>query len=88
MIELTYNKPIQVNLFFHADSDWYLKGSPWISVKKTPPVDKLILLQYEDGGIETMDFGHYTGSHYLTKDGQVVDEHVIAWVEVEFGIKQ
>ena len=24
---------------------------------------------------------------FYTKDGQVVDEHVIAWVKVEFGIK-
>lgn len=29
-----------------------------------------------------MDFGHYTGSHYLTKDGQVVDEHVIHYMPI------
>lgn len=67
----------------------YYEKIMWTSIDKTPPVDKPLLLRYGGGGMNRrMDFGHYTGSHYLTKDGQIVDEHVIAWVEVEFGIKQ
>lgn len=65
---------------FKAGAEWQSKQSPWISVNQYPPMDKPLLLKYGDGGIDDMDLGFYTGLHYLTKDGQEVDKHVIEWM--------
>ena len=65
---------------FIQGAEWHAKQSPWISVNQYPPMDKLLLLKYGDGGIDDMDLGFYTGLHYLTKDGQEVDKHVIEWM--------
>lgn len=75
---------MEVQLKIHVGSDWYPGQSPWISAKEIPPMDKPLLLKYGDGGIDDMDFGYYTGLHYFTKNGQIVDEHVIEWMEVSF----
>lgn len=65
---------------FIQGAEWQSKQSPWISVNQYPPMDKPLLLKYGDGGIDDMDLGFYTGLHYLTKDGQEVDKHVIEWM--------
>lgn len=65
---------------FVSGAEWHAKQSPWISVNQYPPMDKPLLLKYGDGGIDDMDLGFYTGLHYLTKDGQEVDKHVIEWM--------
>jgi hypothetical protein len=65
---------------FKAGAEWQSKQYPWISVNQYPPMDKPLLLKYGDGGIDDMDLGFYTGLHYLTKDGQEVDKHVIEWM--------
>ena len=65
---------------FKAGAEWQSKQSPWISVNQYPPMDKPLLLKYGDGGIDDMDLGFYTELHYLTKDGQEVDKHVIEWM--------
>lgn len=65
---------------FKAGAEWQSKQSPWISVNQYPPMDNPLLLKYGDGGIDDMDLGFYTGLHYLTKDGQEVDKHVIEWM--------
>ena len=65
---------------FIQGAEWQSKQSPWISVNQYPPMDKPLLLKYGDGGIDDMDLGFYTGLHYLTKDGQEVDKHVVEWM--------
>lgn len=83
-LEIPDDQPMEVQLKIHVGSDWYPGQSPWISAKEIPPMDKPLLLKYGDGGIDDMDFGYYTGLHYFTKNGQIVDEHVIEWMEVSF----
>ena len=65
---------------FIKGAEWQSNQSPWISVNQYPPMAKPLLLKYGDGGIDDMDLGFYTGLHYLTKDGQEVDKHVIEWM--------
>lgn len=74
--ELVYQRQAMLNMF-KKGAEWRAKQSPWISVNQYPPMDKPLLLKYGDGGIDDMDLGFYTGLHYLTKDGQEVDKHVI-----------
>lgn len=73
---LVYDRNAMLNMF-RKGAEWQAKQSPWISVNQYPPMDKPLLLKYGDGGIDDMDLGFYTGLHYLTKDGQEVDKHVI-----------
>lgn len=74
------NIKLMVENAFEAGAEWQSKQYPWISVNQYPPMDKPLLLKYGDGGIDDMDLGFYTGLHYLTKDGQEVDKHVIEWM--------
>ncbi|MCY6352019.1 hypothetical protein OXV71_14665 [Bacteroides fragilis] len=74
------NIKLMVENAFEAGAEWQAKQSPWISVNQYPPMDKPLLLKYGDGGIDDMDLGFYTGLHYLTKDGQEVDKHVIEYM--------
>lgn len=45
-------------------------------------MDKPLLFKYGDGGIDDMELGYYTGLHYLNKNGQEVDMHVVEWMEI------
>lgn len=67
---------------FIAGAEWQENQSQWINPKEFPPMDEPILLVYGDGGIYDYDLGYYTGLHYINKEGQQVDEHVIAWMPI------
>lgn len=67
---------------FNALSAFGISQSPNYVETKTPPIDKPLLLKYGDGGIDDMELGYYTGLHYLNKNGQEVDMHVIEWMEI------
>lgn len=74
-----YNADAMLNMF-RKGAEWHAKQSPWISVKQYPPIDKPLLLKYGDGGIDDMDLGFYTGLHYINKNGQQVDEHIVGYM--------
>lgn len=78
---LVYDKNAMINMFKQG-AFWQEDQSPWISAKETPPMDKPLLLKYGDGGIDDMELGYYTGLHYLNKNGQEVDMHVVEWMEI------
>ena len=81
LADLSYDTNAMINMFKQG-AFWQEDQSPWISAKETPPMDKPLLFKYGDGGIDDMELGYYTGLHYLNKNGQEVDMHVVEWMKI------
>lgn len=74
-----YNADAMLNMF-RKGVEWHAKQSPWIRANQYPPIDKPLLLIYNNGSVYDVELGYYDGCNYCNTYGQEVDKHIVGYM--------